>query len=161
MINGKLLIALVIFLPIVLIMAFSDSSNSTNSTTPLPTILSVTASSKPTPSSIPLPTFVPYVYRPVPVVPYYSDSTSYNNSSVSDTTPIQEISGTYTVEACSQNSGNCYDLEADISSGTVETIYFPNGGHIDLSAELDENGEGEDYVNSDNWTITCSECVNN
>jgi len=74
--------------------------------------------------------------------------------------------GSYTVEACSQNSGNCYDLDADISDGVVERIYFSNGGHLDLDgAELDEYGSasgdsftvGEGY-NSDTWEIQCDDC---
>lgn len=74
--------------------------------------------------------------------------------------------GTYTVEACNQNTGNCYDLDADISDGTVERIYFSNGGHLDLDgAELDEDGNasGESYTvgegyNNDTWEINCSDC---
>lgn len=67
--------------------------------------------------------------------------------------------GTYTVEACSQNSGNCYDLDADISDGNVDTIYFPNGGYLDVDAELDEDGYGEgSSYNGDNWEINCYDC---
>ncbi|MBU4338543.1 hypothetical protein KKD57_03225 [Patescibacteria group bacterium] len=74
--------------------------------------------------------------------------------------------GTYTVEACNQSTGSCYDLDADISDGTVERIYFSNGGHLDIDgAELDEEGyaSGESYTvddgyNGDSWEINCSDC---
>ncbi len=70
------------------------------------------------------------------------------------------------MEACSQDSGSCYDLDADISDGVVERIYFPNGGHLDLDgAEIDEDGYaygesftvGEGY-NDDIWEINCYDC---
>ncbi len=74
--------------------------------------------------------------------------------------------GIYIVEACSQDSGSCYDLDADISDGVVERIYFLNGGHLDLDgAELDENGftSGESFTvsegyNDDTWDINCYDC---
>ncbi|MDP3725676.1 MAG: hypothetical protein Q8R36_00585 [bacterium] len=65
--------------------------------------------------------------------------------------------GTYTVEACS--SSGCYDLDADISDGTVETLYFPNGGYIYPDAELDEDGSGSGYDNNgEEWEINCYDC---
>lgn len=102
-----------------------------------------------------------------------ADTSSSYQSDYSSTYSIDDYEiekekpdGTYTVEACSQNSGNCYDLDADISDGVVETIYFPNGGHLDMDgAELDEDfsASGESYTNSDgyngdSWDITCSDC---
>src|SRR3989338_968368 len=45
------------------------------------------------------------------------------------------IDGTETIDACSSDSGNCYDLDADISNGQVEEIYFPNGGYLYFSAD--------------------------
>ena len=56
-----------------------------------------------------------------------------------------DISGYETIEACYEN-GNCYTLEADISSGSIDTIYFPNGGWLDFySAEIDSEGFASDY----------------
>lgn len=70
------------------------------------------------------------------------------------------LDGTYTVEACSGNSGNCYSLDADISSGEIETIYFSNGGYLSVSAEVDSDGEAEGYDDSDegdSWTFQVDE----
>lgn len=74
----------------------------------------------------------------------------------------EPIDGTYVVEACSNNSGNCYELDADVSDGEVETLYFPNGGHLDFDgAEIDEDGyaTGDSYTwdegyNDDSWDVT-------
>lgn len=79
---------------------------------------------------------------------------------------VEKPNGTYTVEACSQNTGSCYDLDADIYDGVVDRIYFPNGGHLDLDgAELDEyySASGESYTDSDgydgdSWDINCYDC---
>jgi hypothetical protein len=54
------------------------------------------------------------------------------------------LNGTETVEACSQESGNCYDLDADISHGEIETLFFSEGGHLNFSADLDRYGEADD-----------------
>ena len=83
-----------------------------------------------------------------------------------DVNRYQNLGGTYTVEACNASTGSCYDLDADIDSGSVERIYFPNGGHLDLDgAELDEDGNaiGDSYTqtegyNGDEWEINCSDC---
>ncbi|MDO8463416.1 MAG: hypothetical protein Q7S96_04080 [bacterium] len=72
----------------------------------------------------------------------------------------EPYSGSTTVEACSQSSGNCYDLDADISDGEVETIYFPNGGYLELDdAELDEYGSGSGSTYDDEWEIQCDDCA--
>ncbi|MBI4708914.1 MAG: hypothetical protein HY764_01765 [Candidatus Portnoybacteria bacterium] len=72
----------------------------------------------------------------------------------------------YAVKACSQNSGECQDLDADIFDDVVKRIYFPNGDHLDLDgANLDENGRAsgrsflivEGYDN-DIWDIQCYDC---
>ena len=80
-------------------------------------------------------------------------SNSYDENSYEehneDVNRYENLGGTYTVEACSSNSGNCYDVDADIGDGNVERIYFLNGGHLDLDgAELDEDGyaTGESYT---------------
>lgn len=97
---------------------------------------------------------------------FYVDN-DYIKNHDEDVVEYKETSdGTYTVEACSQNTGRCYDLDADISDGAVERIYFSNGGHLDLDgAELDEDGNasGESYTvgegyNNDTWEINCSDC---
>jgi hypothetical protein len=40
--------------------------------------------------------------------------------------------GTETVYACNESSGNCYDLDADVDNGEIETLYFPKGGNVDI-----------------------------
>jgi hypothetical protein len=65
------------------------------------------------------------------------------------------VNGTETVEACYQGNGNCYDLEADISDGTITTLYFNNGGNLDFSADIDESGEASDTDDRGNdWEFT-------
>lgn len=62
------------------------------------------------------------------------------------------IDGTETIDACSSDSGNCYDLDADISNGQVEEIYFPNGGYLYFSADIDESGNASDFdQNGNGW----------
>ena len=55
------------------------------------------------------------------------------------------FTATETIQAYSYQAGNTYDLDADISNGTVETIYFPNGGYLYFSANIDENGHASDF----------------
>ncbi len=67
----------------------------------------------------------------------------------------ENVDGTETVEACSNESGSCYDLDADVSNGTIETIHFTNGGHLDFSADIDNDGSASDSdVNGNNWDFT-------
>lgn len=62
------------------------------------------------------------------------------------------ISGSETIEACSSESGNCYDLEAEISNGQVEQINFANGGYLNFSADIDETGDASDSdQDGNNW----------
>lgn len=70
---------------------------------------------------------------------YYDSYESYSPSVLSDSTSYEEeyeeefdLSGSFTVEACNQESGSCYDLDADLDGYMVNTIYFPNGGHLDF-----------------------------
>lgn len=68
------------------------------------------------------------------------------------------IDGTYTVEACSEDSGSCYDLDLDTNDGYTDTLYFPNGGYIYISAEIDSDGRASDYDDEgDYWDITLSD----
>lgn len=63
--------------------------------------------------------------------------------------------GTETIEACSGSSGNCYDLDADINSGSVDTLHFPNGGYNSFSGEFDEDGNASDSSYSgDSWDFS-------
>lgn len=73
----------------------------------------------------------------------------------------EPIDGTYSADVCNDYSGACYGLDVDVSDGQVETIYFPNGGHLDLEgAELDESGvaTGDAYTweegyTGETWTV--------
>jgi hypothetical protein len=66
---------------------------------------------------------------------------------------MEYIDGSYKVEACSDNSDGCYDLDADINQGVIKTIYFSDGGHIDISgADLDRYGETNGTDESDEWS---------
>ena len=65
------------------------------------------------------------------------------------------VNGTETIDACSYGSGNCYSLDAEISNGQVEMIYFPNGGYLYFLADIDENGNASDFDNDGNsWDFT-------
>ena len=65
------------------------------------------------------------------------------------------VDGTETIDACSYESGNCYSLDAEISSGQVEMIYFPNGGYLYFSVDIDEGGNASDFdQNGDSWDFT-------
>ena len=57
----------------------------------------------------------------------------------------QFIEGEEKIEVCNSDLDNCYLLEVTIRGGDVQKVYFPNGGHIELTAELDNNGEAEAY----------------
>lgn len=65
------------------------------------------------------------------------------------------VGGTETIDACSSESGNCYSLDADISNGAVEQIYFSNGGYLYFSADIDEGGNASDIdQNGNSWDFT-------
>lgn len=65
------------------------------------------------------------------------------------------LSGTETIEACSEESGNCYDLDADIDDGSIDEIYFPNGGYLYFGADIDSDGEASDIdQNGEGWDFT-------
>lgn len=95
----------------------------------------------------------------------YSDSTrvSSEDKEISRDDAISDYwddikdyaSGTETINACSSESGNCYDLDADISSGVIEEVYFQNSGYLYFSADIDENGEASDYDQDGNsWDFS-------
>ncbi|GIW69044.1 MAG: hypothetical protein KatS3mg100_538 [Candidatus Parcubacteria bacterium] len=65
------------------------------------------------------------------------------------------VSGTETLDACSYESGNCYSLDAEISNGQIEMVYFPNGGYLYFSADIDESGNASDIdQNGNSWDFT-------
>jgi hypothetical protein len=49
------------------------------------------------------------------------------------------LGGTEEIEACAIG-GDCYALEADISSCSIDTVYFPNGGFLNVFAPVDDAG---------------------
>ncbi len=48
--------------------------------------------------------------------------------------------GTDTMNACNQNSGNCYDLDVDSDGENIERLYFPKGGWVDIDDSDCDNG---------------------
>jgi hypothetical protein len=66
----------------------------------------------------------------------YADTPEYEDNlyTTNDESNDQALGfyGTQTMNACNQSSGNCYDLDVDISDGEVERIYFPKGGWVDI-----------------------------
>ena len=50
------------------------------------------------------------------------------------------LNGTESVEACRTSTGRCYQLDADFSSGRLETLHFLNGGFIDFGEEVSNDG---------------------
>jgi len=65
------------------------------------------------------------------------------------------VNGSETIVACSWDSGSCYDLDADISNGYIETVYFENGGYLSIYAEIDSDGEASDFAQDDReWSFT-------
>lgn len=67
---------------------------------------------------------------------------------------VEYLDGTYTVVACSDNSGNCYDVDVDINSGSIYMLYFSNGGYIDIyGADVDSDGNASGDSDEDYWTF--------
>lgn len=67
----------------------------------------------------------------------------------------ENLTGTASVESCSIESGNCYDLEADISWGDIDTLHFDNGGYLSFGAGLDESGGASDIDDRGNsWDFS-------
>lgn len=66
-----------------------------------------------------------------------------------------DLNGSTTVEACSSESGNCYDLDADIESGAITEIRFNNGGYLYFNADIDSDGNASDSdENGNDWDFT-------
>lgn len=94
---------------------------------------------------------------------YSEEYTNYENEQTIDSYDAKldywdEISeylgGTHTIEACSDSSGNCYDVEAEISSGDIQMIYFSNGGYLDIyGADVDYDGTASGDSDDDYWTF--------
>jgi hypothetical protein len=63
------------------------------------------------------------------------------------------INGTETIEVYSFESGNFYTVDAEISNGEVESIYFDNGGYIYINALLNSDGTGEGYGADNYWEV--------
>lgn len=98
---------------------------------------------------------------------YFSDNSSYYSQSSNHHRRISRddaldqywddikeyINGTETIEVYSQESGNYYDLDADISNGEVEVIHFPSGGWIYINADLNSDGSGEGYGSDSYWDV--------
>lgn len=65
---------------------------------------------------------------------------------------------TETLEACSDTSGNCYTLDADINNGNIETLYFDNGGYLNFAADIDSDGHASDIDDEGNvWEFQLDE----
>ncbi len=71
----------------------------------------------------------------------------------------QDYSESTSISACSERSGNCYPLTADIDhhfsdqgreSVTVERVYFENGGYLDFGVPIP--GHGTDSKGTD-WSF--------
>lgn len=86
---------------------------------------------------------------------YYRDTNDYDPPEP-DFDDYKEYIEADSVEACS--SSGCYELDADVSGGEVETIYFDNGGYRELDAEFDEDGDGYGTgSDGDEWEVHVDE----
>lgn len=62
------------------------------------------------------------------------------------------VSGTETIDVCSEQNGKCYSVDVDITSGIIEIIYFSNGGRLYFSADVDKYGNASDSdKNGNEW----------
>lgn len=64
---------------------------------------------------------------------YYDEDEYYDNYPVG-------FEGTETMEACNNDTGNCYDLDIDSDGENIERINFPNGGWRDVYSSDCEEG---------------------
>ena len=60
------------------------------------------------------------------------------------------FSGTETMEACNNDTGNCYDLDIDSDGENIERINFPNGGWRDV--DYSDCDDGYCYVEDEDGT---------
>jgi hypothetical protein len=70
------------------------------------------------------------------------------------------INGTINIEACRgfYPNDDCYDVEADILNGYIKKIYFRNGGSLSFDANLNQNGEAQDFDKYGNlWYFSIEE----
>lgn len=58
---------------------------------------------------------------------------------------MEYANGTETINACNEDSGRCYDVDADIYNGIVDEIFFSSGGHLQFGADIDERGDASDF----------------
>ncbi len=86
--------------------------------------------------------------------PALVDDPSTTNDESNDQ-PLR-TSGTMTLCATNQGSGNSYPLDADVDNGSLLTLYFQKGGNIDFTdCDLDENLQGDcDDDEGRGWTFT-------
>jgi hypothetical protein len=59
------------------------------------------------------------------------------------------VDGYTTIETCSDSG--CYDLEAYISNGKIDEIYFPNGGYLYFDTDINSDGQASDMDQNGNW----------
>jgi hypothetical protein len=86
---------------------------------------------------------------------YLDYDTMYDNAYDEWETVREYIDGSYTVDACSDSG--CYSLDADISSGYIDTVYFPNGGYLSPGSEIDSSGSASAYDSDGNaWEFIVS-----
>ena len=84
--------------------------------------------------------------------PILEDSLSTTNDESND--QPTSYYGDETVNACNQSSGNCYDLDADISDDEVERLYFPKGGWVDIeSSDCDNDTCYLEDENGTEWEV--------
>lgn len=66
-----------------------------------------------------------------------------------------DLSGSATIDACSDESGSCYSLDADIDDGSITTVHFNNGGYLNVNADIDSSGDASDTdQDGHSWTFT-------
>jgi hypothetical protein len=80
--------------------------------------------------------------------PEYEDDPFTTNDESNDQ-PVG-FYGTETMYACNGSSGNCYDLDVDSDGESVERLYFPNGGWVDV--EYSDCDDGYCLVEDENGT---------
>jgi hypothetical protein len=86
---------------------------------------------------------------------YLDYDTMYDNAYDEWETVREYIDGTFVIDACSDSG--CYTLDADISSGYIDTVYFPDGGYLSPSSEINSDGTASAYDSDGNaWEFIVS-----